>query len=79
MILLYLVLLTWYFRPRLGAAFHKVLFVGAVYFISSSVEGCYRAIKVSVILCSMSGFVETGKKVMEENCLQYFHKIVLIL
>ncbi|CAG2218624.1 Transmembrane protein 87B,Transmembrane protein 87A [Mytilus edulis] len=31
-------------KPRLGAAFHKVLFVGGLYFISSSIEGCYRAL-----------------------------------
>ena len=31
-------------KPRLGAAFHKVLFVGGIYFISSAIEGCYRAL-----------------------------------
>ncbi|VDH96838.1 Hypothetical predicted protein [Mytilus galloprovincialis] len=33
-------------KPRLGAAFHKVLFVGGLYFISSSIEGCYRALNM---------------------------------
>lgn len=35
-------------KPRLGAAFHKVLFVGGVYFISSTIEGCYRALNPAI-------------------------------
>ncbi|XP_076463485.1 transmembrane protein 87A-like isoform X3 [Babylonia areolata] len=30
-------------KPRLGQAFHKVLFVGGLYFILASIEGCMRA------------------------------------
>ncbi|XP_025104435.1 transmembrane protein 87A-like [Pomacea canaliculata] len=30
-------------KPRLGQAFHKVLFVGALYFILAAIEGCMRA------------------------------------
>ncbi|KAL8619621.1 hypothetical protein ACOMHN_019676 [Nucella lapillus] len=30
-------------KPRLGQTFHKVLFVGALYFILASIEGCMRA------------------------------------
>ncbi|CAC5418538.1 Transmembrane protein 87A,Transmembrane protein 87B [Mytilus coruscus] len=36
-------------KPRLGAAFHKVLFVGGLYFISSSIEGCYRALNTNQV------------------------------
>ncbi|KAK7490240.1 hypothetical protein BaRGS_00018585, partial [Batillaria attramentaria] len=30
-------------KPRLGQAFHKVLFVGALFFILAAIEGCMRA------------------------------------
>ncbi|WAR19389.1 TM87A-like protein, partial [Mya arenaria] len=32
-------------KPRLGPTFHKVLFVGGLYFILGSIEGCMRALK----------------------------------
>ncbi|KAH3854856.1 hypothetical protein DPMN_097414 [Dreissena polymorpha] len=32
-------------RPRLGPTFHKVLFVGGLYFILAVVEGCMRTLK----------------------------------
>ncbi|XP_055956786.1 transmembrane protein 87A isoform X2 [Patella vulgata] len=32
-------------KPRLGQTFHKVLCVGGIFFILSSVEGCMRALK----------------------------------
>lgn len=35
-------------RPRLGSTLHKVLAVGAIYFIVSSVAGCLRAAKERV-------------------------------
>ncbi|CAG5132052.1 unnamed protein product, partial [Candidula unifasciata] len=31
-------------KPRLGQTFHKVLFVGGVFFILASIEGCSRAL-----------------------------------
>ena len=51
-----------FYRPRLGAAFHKVLFVGGVYFISSTIEGCYRALNVSIKIgyCNETKRTNTG-------------------
>ena len=35
-------------RPRLGQAFHKVLFVGGLFFILAAIEGSMRATSVSL-------------------------------
>ena len=39
-------------RPRLGQAFHKVLFVGGLFFILAAIEGSMRATSVSVCVCA---------------------------
>lgn len=37
-----------YCRPRLGTTLHRVLGVGALYFILATVEGCFRSLHVSL-------------------------------
>ena len=41
---------TLYSRPRLGPMLHRVLAIGALYFILASIEGCLRVVTVSKIL-----------------------------
>ena len=42
-----------FFRPRLGTTFHKVVGVGALFFIFASIEGCLRQLKVGLCLYNL--------------------------
>lgn len=42
-----------FFRPRLGTTFHKVVGVGALFFIFASIEGCLRQLKVGLYLYNL--------------------------
>lgn len=43
---------SFYCRPRLGTTLHRVLGVGALYFILATIEGCFRSLHVSLFLCT---------------------------